>query len=325
MANSGLGMHTFIVTDTIPTRIVRLQPWLKVSSVEACFPTERQGVLIVKDRGQTLIDESLSTIRLQGRPDTGSFWTTHAQRLPDGGYALATSRSQIGENNLQLFDDSGRFYTSFAIGDGIEHMVVDLRGQIWVGYFDEGIYGGDPLSSRGLSRFDQDGNLKYQWDYEKNGPIFDCDVLTVDEAGAAWICPYSAYFVATIDDAGARIVLPKSPISILCGLLIDPTHLGFLGGIDYHGFEDKNGVIFHPSPDGGWVETLPQVGPDPIDKESVITILSLQTGERTQVQVLDENSVPIVFRSKVSCRAGTAVCWTSDSVYRFSLESLLTS
>lgn len=141
------------MTDAIPTRAVRLQPWLRASNVEACFPTARQGLLILKDRGRTILNDRLDIIRLDDRPDTGSFWTTHAQRLPDGGYALASSRSEIGEKNLQLFDRSGRFRSSFAVGDGIEHLAVDKRGRIWVGYFDEGIYGGDPLSSCGLSRF----------------------------------------------------------------------------------------------------------------------------------------------------------------------------
>jgi hypothetical protein len=312
------------VIDTIPTRIVHLEPWLEVSNVEACFSTVDQGVLIIKDQGQTLLDESLSVVRFQGRPEAEGFWTTHAQRMPNGGYALATARSGMGDKNLQLFDASARFITSFAIGDGIEHMLVDPRSQIWVGYFDEGIFGGDLFSSRGVSRFDQQGNLQYQWDYVPLGPIFDCDALTLDEAGAAWICPYNSYFVAKIEDTTAQLVLPKSPVSILSGLLIDATHLGFLGGIDYHGFENQNGVIFHPSPDGGWVETLPQVGPDPVDKESIVTLISLRTGERIQVQVLDENSRPIGFRGRASCRAGTAVCWTDESIYRFSLASLFT-
>lgn len=323
MVKQGSNLHNSIVTDAIPTRTVRLQPWLRAGNVEACFLTQRQGALMLKDRGKTLLNDSLSVIRLKGRPDDGSFWTTHAQRLPDGGYALASARSKVGEKNLQLFDDSGSFRTSFAIGDGIEHMTVDGRGRIWVGYFDEGIYGGDPLSSHGLSRFDQHGNLEYQWDYIKNGPIDDCDTLTVDENSAAWICPYTRYFVAVIQDSGVRIVLPESPVSIISGLLTGRTHVGFLGGTDFHGVGDKNGVLIHVSPEGSRIEELPKVGPDPTEKESIVTMVSLKAGERTQVQILDENSTPITFRNRVSCRAGEAVCWTGEHVYRFSLESLL--
>ncbi len=309
--------------DVIPTRTVRLQPWFRAGGVEACFPTQRGGALILKDRGRTFLNESLSPVRLQNRPIDGSFWTTHAQRLPDGGYALASSRSKLGERNLQLFDDRGRYRTSFPVGDGIEHMAVDGKGRIWVGYFDEGIYGGDPLSSHGISCFDQSGNLEYQWDYRTVGPIDDCDALTLDENGRAWVCPYSRYFVAMIADSDVRALLPSAPVSVISGLLTGTTHLGLLGGTDFHGNGDRAVAIWHVAPEGIRTEFPPNEGPEATDKESVVTIVNFQTGARTQVQVLDDNASPLPFRNKVRCRAGTAVCWTKDSVYRFTLENLL--
>jgi hypothetical protein len=311
------------VTDTIPTRTVRLSPWLSTGNVEACFPTQYNGALILKDRGSTLLNERLEVIRLENRPAAGSFWTTHAQRLPDGGYALASSRSRIDEKNLQLFDRTGKFRTSFAVGDGVQHLAVDTRGRIWVGYFDEGIYGGDPLSSHGLSRFDQGGKLEYQWDHITDRRIDDCDALTVDENGAAWICTYTQYFVAAIEEADVRFVLAESPVSIMTGMLVGKNHLGFVGGIDFHGVGNKNGVLIHVSPEGNRIEELPKIGPDPTPKDSVVTIVSLRTGRRSQVQVLDEQSAPIAFRNNVSCRAGTAVCWSGNRLYRFTLDSLL--
>ena len=313
------------MNDAIPTRTIRLQPWLKISAVEACFPTQREGALILKDRGKTLLTEKLSIITLQNGPADGSFWTTHVQRLPDGGYALASSRSKAGENNLRLFDDLGQFRTSFPIGDGVEHMAVDRKGRIWVGYFDEGIHGGDPLSSHGLSRFDQSGKLEYQWDYKVNGPIDDCDTMTLDENDRAWVCPYTRYFVAAIDGNDASILLPASPVSIISGLLTGATHVGLLGGTDFHGVGDKNGVVIHVGSQGNRIEQLPKVGPDPTDKESVVTIVGLKTDTRMQVQVLDQDSRPILFSNKVSCRAGTAVCWKGDHIYRFTLENLMSA
>jgi hypothetical protein len=279
--------------------------------------------LILKDHGKTPLDEELSIIHLKNGPPDGSFWFTHVQRLPDGGYALASSRSKVGEKNLRLFDDRGHFRTSFPIGDGVEHMAVDRKGRIWVGYFDEGIYGGDPLSSGGLSRFDQSGKLEYQWDHRVGGPISDCDAMTLDETDRAWVCPYTQYFVAAIDGNDARILLPASPVSIISGLLTGTTHVGLLGGTDYHGVGDQNGVIIHVGPEGNRIEQLPKVGPDPTDKESVATIVNLNTGVKMQVQVLDQDSGPIPFRNKVSCRAGTAVCWKGDHIYRVTLEDLM--
>ena len=63
--------------------------------------------------------------------------------------------------------------------------------------------------------------------------------------------------------------------------------------------------------------------PEPTDKESVVTIVSLRTGGRSQVQILDERESPLAFRGRLSCRGGTALCRKGDRIYRFSLESLL--
>ncbi|WP_343611013.1 hypothetical protein [Novosphingobium sp.] len=316
-------MHITSMPSSISTRVVRLQPWLNVRNVEACFITLQQGALILKDRGKTLLDENLAGIHLANRPPDGTFATTHAQRLPDGGYVLASCRSKVGERNLQIFGPSGRFVRSFPIGDGIEHLAVDSRGRIWVGYFDEGIFGGDPLSAHGLSRFDQHGDLEYQWNGRPNAPIDDCDTLTLDDNDAAWICPYSPYFVAMIKGFETRTVLPKAPVSIMSGLLVGPKHLGFVGGIDFHGVGDQNGFRINVSPEGSRIEAMPKVGPDPTPKDSVVTIVSLETGNRTQVQILDQYSAPMTFRHNVSCRAGAALCWNGSHIYRFSLDSLL--
>jgi hypothetical protein len=114
-----------------------------------------------------------------------------------------------------------------------------------------------------------------------------------------------------------------APVSIISGLLTGTTHFGLLGGKDYHGNGDRAVAIIHVAPEGSHIEYPPNEGPEPTDKESVVTIVNFKTGERTQVQVLDENATPLPFRNAVQCRAGTAVCWTKDSVYRFTLESLL--
>jgi hypothetical protein len=315
--------HKEVVTQAIPTSTIQLQPWLMTSNVESCFPTLDGGHLILKDRGKTLLNESLSVVRLQDKPSDVSFWTTHAQRLPDGGYALASSRSTVGEKNIQLFDKLGKFKMSFAVGDGIEHLTVDSKGRIWVGYFDEGIFGADPLSSGGLSRFSQSGKLEYQWSSEKNDIIADCDALTVDDRDLLWICAHPQYFLATVTNDDTQILLPRSPVSMPCGLLTSTTHVGFLGGIDYHGNGDKPLAIIHYEPEGPRLEFPLREGPEPTDKESVVTIVNLQTGDRTQVQVFDENATPLIFRNRVNCRAGLAVCWTKDRLYRFTLESLM--
>lgn len=312
--------HKTPVSDAIPTRTIQLQPWLNIGDVEACFPTGESGALILKDRGRILLDETLAAIALHDRPDIDWGWT-HAQRLPGGGYALASSRSAVGKKNLQLFDHRGNFVTRFPAGDAIEHMAVDDKGRIWIGYFDEGTSGVDPLSYAGLSRFSETGRIDYQWDYRSRGPIVDCYALTLDDAGRAWICPYTEFFVAVIIDDDVRMVMSEAPVSLAGGLLVSATHLGFVGGMD---LSRDGGTVIGRSVDGTTTQAPPTLE-DFVEstKESIVTIVDLQTDARTQVQLLDQHAAPLAFQHRVNCRASTAVCWTKDAVYRFTLESLL--
>jgi hypothetical protein len=112
------------------------------------------------------------------------------------------------------------------------------------------------------------------------------------------------------------------------GLLVSNDHIGFVGGMDFHGADgfragDQGGFVLHVSPEGSRVEELPQTGPAPTSKDSIVTIIARATGRRSQVQLLDDNMSPITFRNNVSCRAGAALCWNDTHVYRFDLADLV--
>ncbi|MGF7150858.1 hypothetical protein FHS96_004519 [Sphingomonas zeicaulis] len=145
--------------------------------------------------------------------------------------------------------------------------------------------------------------------------------MTLDESGRAWICPYTEFFVAAITDDDVRMVMPKAPVSLAWGLLVSAKHLGFVGGME---FPHDGGAVIGWNVDGT-ASHLPLVPEDFVEsaKESIVTIVDLRTGARTQVQLLDQHAVPLVLQHRVNCRAGTAVCWTKDAVYRVTLESLL--
>lgn len=83
------------------------------------------------------------------------------------------------------------------LGDGIGHVLATSTGQVWVGYFDEGIYGNygwgrtdseEPVGAYGIVRFSPD--LEPDWHYPKYtgvGPwdaISDCYALNVDDTSA---------------------------------------------------------------------------------------------------------------------------------------------
>ena len=86
------------------------------------------------------------------------------------------------------------------LGDVIAHVLATTTGQVWVGYFDEGIYGNygwgradsqDPVGAYEIVRFSP--GLEAAWHYPKYtevGPwdaVSDCYALNVDDAGT-WAC-----------------------------------------------------------------------------------------------------------------------------------------
>lgn len=72
----------------------------------------------------------------------------------------------------------------FLLGDGISHVQSDANGNIWTGYFDEGVFGNygwaTPAGAAGLSCFTKSGEKI--WGYEAPAgfdQIDDCDALNV--------------------------------------------------------------------------------------------------------------------------------------------------
>jgi hypothetical protein len=92
---------------------------------------------------------------------------TRCRRFADGTHEL----------NGHVYGLDGQLRRQFLLGDGIEHIATDVRGEIWVGYFDEGVFGNygwgamttseeqeSPVGWPGLVRFDAEGNMT--WRYE---------------------------------------------------------------------------------------------------------------------------------------------------------------
>jgi hypothetical protein len=114
--------------------------------------------------------------------------------------------------NAVRYDADGQVVSEHVLGDGIGHALADSAGQVWVGYFDEGIYGNygwgradseEPMGAYGIVRFSPD--LEPAWHYPKYtevGPwdaVSDCYALNVDDT-SAWACYYSDSPVVRIRD-----------------------------------------------------------------------------------------------------------------------------
>lgn len=130
-----------------------------------------------------------------------------AQPLPGGRILIVGVRSywrpEGADRNAVIYDTDGRVVAKEVLGDGISHVQSDSTGRVWVGYFDEGVYGNygwgkrdssEPVGSCGLVRFSPD--LRPDWRYPSAtspfGFINDCYALNVDDT-TAWAC-YDADF-----------------------------------------------------------------------------------------------------------------------------------
>ncbi|GIE76469.1 hypothetical protein Aph02nite_24190 [Actinoplanes philippinensis] len=159
---------------------------------------------------------------------------TEVGLLADGSLLLVQGRSvrrpfEPAQHNAQVFSPSGKALRSFRVGDGVEHLAVDEPGTIWVSYFDEGVYGGDPLSAGGLTRFDEYGRqLWTYWPQPGFGHIAGCYALNVSSR-TTWAYYYSDFPLVRITDTTTR-PFPPGPVRGARGVLVHDDVVIFIGG-----------------------------------------------------------------------------------------------
>lgn len=165
------------------------------------------------------------------------------QPLPDGRVLVVGSRCRLLSSgpdlNAIVYDADGNVLIERTLGDGIEHVLATRDGEVWVGFFDEGVYGNfgwgeqdgaAPLGAYGLTRLSAD--LTPAWQYPSHvdntwGEISDCYALNVD-GDTAWACYYTDFPVVRIHDdtvAGWR-----STISGVRALAVAGSRVALFGG-----------------------------------------------------------------------------------------------
>ncbi len=136
------------------------------------------------------------------------------QLFPDGKSLVVSSRCRrfkdgTHELNARTYDRSGCIESEFLLGDGIQHLQVDLLGNIWVGYSDEGIYGnygwfgeGDsaPVGASGLICFSAKGERLWGFQPAPGADFID-DVYALNVFGnEAWAYYYHDLPLVRIKD-----------------------------------------------------------------------------------------------------------------------------
>jgi hypothetical protein len=152
------------------------------------------------------------------------------QPLPDGRVLIVGSRCSWRpggpEKNAVVYNPSGEAEVAATLGDGISHVLATALGDVWVAYYDEGIFGNlgwaapsgpDPVGVAGIVRFDK--HLSQEWMYPfhaEPGPVYDCYALNVFGT-EAWAYYYDQFPIVRIGTdevtgwknsiAGARALL----------------------------------------------------------------------------------------------------------------------
>lgn len=183
----------------------------------------------------TVLINELSAGVFRGLKISGiSFRFSLIDLLPNQGFVLADSR--VGrtpegflQKNAMTFDKNGAQVAEFCLGDGIEHLLTDAKGEIWTGYFDEGVYASEPsFGSTGLVRWSPQGERL--WCYEPPQGIDlidDCYALNVG-AEKTWMSYYSSFPLVGIRN-GAVEGAYQTPVSGCRAITVHRNRVLFIG------------------------------------------------------------------------------------------------
>jgi hypothetical protein len=110
-------------------------------------------------------------------------------------WVLIVRRDEEEQDFAVILNDKGKVRQKFVVGAGIAHCQVDKDDNIWISYFDEGVFGDFAIGENGIVAFNVEGEVVFnQYDefVEKYNvpPIDDCYAMNVVD-GEVWLCYHS--------------------------------------------------------------------------------------------------------------------------------------
>jgi hypothetical protein len=153
--------------------------------------------------------------------------------------ARASWHPDGADRNAVIFDAAGHPVARELLGDGIEHVLTTSAGDVWVGYFDEGVFGNygwgvpdgpEPLGATGLIRFSPELRPAWRAEYDDDKPwtsISDLYALNVTD-DETWTCYYTDFPVVRIRD-GVRTAW-RNEVSGAKALAVAGTQVALFGG-----------------------------------------------------------------------------------------------
>jgi hypothetical protein len=161
--------------------------------------------------------------------------------FPDGRILVAGPRSSwrgrddFDLNGAIIRPETGQV-TRILLGDGISSMQIDSVGRIWVGYFDEGVFGNfgwggangpTPIGAAGLVCFSEAGEKIWQFPEGLSHWIADCYALNVSGSSAT-IFFYTDFPVCRVD-SGYGLTFYKTDLAGCHSLAVSETQALFSG------------------------------------------------------------------------------------------------
>ena len=127
----------------------------------------------------------------------------NVEKLPDNRWLLVAARTDRQIPNGDIFDTKSKLSGSLELGDCAQHIQATSSGDIWIGYGDEGIFGGGDFAREGLVCFGPDGTPKLRFFQEiaeahSLPSIDDCYALNVCRNGDTWVCYYRYFPIVRI-------------------------------------------------------------------------------------------------------------------------------
>jgi hypothetical protein len=169
----------------------------------------------------------------------------HVQPLPGGGVLLVGARchwrSGTAESNAAVYDADGKLLRKGVLGDGIADVQTTLSGDVWVSYFDEGVWGNfgwgeagspAPIGSPGLIRFRSDLDLAWRYPYDGEfGAISACYALNV-AGDEAWAYYYNDFPIVRV--RAAEVAGWSTEVRGAHALVVADDRVAFVGGYSGH-------------------------------------------------------------------------------------------
>ncbi len=210
-----------------------------------CSSIGPSGEVIALWAAEEATSDACVTVQARGTTTTTPIaWRPVAfpsvQPLPDGKVLVVGARCRWRpegpERNAIVYDARGSAVLEQTLGDGISHVLTTPRGEVWVGYFDEGVYGNygwgnrdsaPPVGRHGLSRWSSDLDLRWQYPAGEWGAISSCYALNVHD-DTAWAYYYTDFPVVRVD--GDTVTGWHNDVSGASALAVDGSTVAFFGG-----------------------------------------------------------------------------------------------